>query len=250
MGSIPVGAAAMSSPLVIIVIPTYNERDNLPVLIKELAELELAHWQALIVDDNSPDGTGPAAEELSQKYPLTVVHQESKMGIGRAYQNGFATALAKKPDIIVQMDADLSHNPRVITQMIEQLQNYDLVIGSRYVLGGSISNWQWSRRVISKFANLFVRWLLRSKIHDLTGGFKAFSRFALERLPLKQLSSVGYNFQIEVNIVCERLGLAIKEVPIIFTERKIGQSKFNIRIILESAWRVFLLFFKDVFKIR
>jgi len=236
------------SPLVIIVIPTYNERENLPILIKELAELGLDRWQVLVVDDNSPDGTGELAEKLSRQYPLTVIHGQAKAGIGIAYRNGFAAALAKKPDIIIQMDADLSHSPRVIPQMIKRLKRYDLVIGSRYIPGGGIKNWQWSRRAISKYANLFVRLLLRSKVHDLTTGFKAFSRFALERLPLERLSSVGYNFQIEVTVACERLGLAIGEIPIIFTERKKGKSKFALKIILESALRVFLLFFKDVFK--
>jgi len=236
------------SPFIIIVIPTYNERENLPILIKQLAQLGLEKWQALIVDDNSPDGTGAIAEELSQQYPLEAIHRQSKTGIGTAYRVGFRAALGKKSDIIVQMDADLSHDPRVIPQMIKQIQHYDIVIGSRYIPGGGISNWEWSRRLISKFANLFVRWLLRSKIHDLTGGFKAFSRAALKQVSLEQLSSVGYNFQIEVNILCERLGLTIKEIPIIFTERKVGQSKFNIKIILESARRVFLLAFRDVFK--
>ena len=238
----------MGLPSVIIVIPTYNERENLPELIKQLARLKLANWQALIIDDNSPDGTGALAEEFSQQYPLTVIHRQSKMGLGTAYRVGFTAALARKPDIIVQMDADLSHEPKVIPQMIEQLKYYDIVIGSRYVPGGGISNWSWSRRAISKYANLFVRWLLRSKVHDLTAGFKAFSRSALQRIPMERMSSVGYNFQVEVTVTSERLGLSIAEVPIIFTERRKGKSKFDIKIIMESALRVFLLALRDVFK--
>lgn len=233
---------------IIIVIPTYNESKNLPKLVRQLANLNLDNWQVLIVDDNSPDGTGLIADKLSKEYPLSVIHRSKKKGLGDAYRFGFQKALAEKPDIIIQMDADLSHQPKVILKMINKLKNNDLVIGSRYIYGGRTKNWSKFRKFISRFANLVSRLLLRSKIHDLTSGYKGFSYSALKELPFEQTSSVGYNFQVEMNIISERKGYRICEVPIIFIERKIGQSKFDLKIILESAWRVFKLAFNDFFK--
>ena len=228
---------------IVIVIPTYNERENLPKLVKQLSELNFNNWQVLIIDDNSPDETGAIAEKLSKQYPLSVIHRSSKTGLGDAYRAGFKKALAMNPDIIIQMDADLSHNPKVILKMIDKLNNNDLVIGSRYVFGGGSENWSWFRKLVSQFANIITRLLLRSKIHDLTSGYKAFTYSALNGLPFEQTSSVGYNFQVEMNIMCERKNYRICEIPIIFIERKIGQSKFDIKIIIESALRVFFIGF-------
>ena len=233
---------------IVIVIPTYNEKESLPKLVKQLSELDFNNWQVLIIDDNSPDGTGAIAEELSKQYPLSVIHRSSKTGLGNAYRAGFKKALTMKPDIIIQMDADLSHNPRVILKMIDKLNNHDLVIGSRYVSGGGSENWSRFRKLISQFANVITRLLLSSKIHDLTSGYKAFTYSALKGLSFEQTSSVGYNFQVEMNIMCERQGYRICEIPIIFIERKVGQSKFDIKIIIESALRVFLLAFNVIFK--
>lgn len=234
------------SSSIIIVVPTYNERESLPKLVKQISELGLGDWRVLVVDDNSPDGTGRAAEELSKQYPLSVVHRQSKTGLGGAYREGFKKALEMKPDIIIQMDADLSHDPKMILKMVNQLNNYDLVVGSRYIPGGGSRNWARSRKAISRFANMITQTLLRSGIRDLTSGYKGFTYSALKNLAFERTSSAGYNFQIEMSLMCERKGYRICEVPIIFIERKVGQSKFNVKIIMESAWRVFLLAFRNV----
>lgn len=226
---------------VTIVIPTYNERENLGRLIPQIAALNLPDARILIVDDNSPDGTGRVAAELAKQYPVRVLTRPSKQGLGTAYLAGFRAALAERPDAIVQMDADLSHDPATIPALLEKLETCDLVLGSRYVPGGRIENWHWLRRAISRAGNTYARTLLGLPYRDITGGYKCFRRSALERLDLSRVSSLGYNFQIETTYRAHRLGLNICEVSITFTERTVGKSKFNLRIIIESFWRVLLL---------
>jgi len=231
---------------IVIVIPTYNEKDNLPILLEKIAALQLPDWQAIVVDDNSPDGTGQLAEALKSRYPLGVIHRPRKQGLGSAYRQALTEALDRQPDYVVQMDADLSHDPADIPMLLALARDYDLVIGSRYIPGGATKNWSGFRRRISRSANFLVRLILSSKIHDLTSGFKVFRDEVLDKLNLDQTSSRGYNFQIEVSVMVERLGYRIKEMPIIFTERRSGHSKFSLRIVLECAWRVFLLAFRHV----
>jgi len=223
---------------VCLVVPTYNEKDNLPLFISAVAKLGLPNWQMIIIDDNSPDGTGQLADQLADQYPIKVIHREKKLGLGSAYRQGFQAALNTPADFIVQMDADLSHDPKDIPGLLNQLSDHDVAVGSRYISGGGSTNWSKDRKFISSWANRLTRILLRSRLHDLTSGFKAYTHSALNQLHLTDTSSQGYNFQIETSILLEKQGLKIIEVPIIFTERKIGKSKFNLPIILECAVKV------------
>lgn len=227
--------------MIVIVIPTYNEKDNLPALLAQIAVLRLPDWRAIIVDDNSPDNTGQIAENLRSQYPLEVIHRAKKMGLGSAYREGFARALALGADQVLQMDADLSHDPAVIPELLKNLRQADWTIGARYIKGGGSRNWSWPRKALSRLANAIVRRLLGSRLHDLTSGYKAFQAATLKRLDWNAISSLGYNFQIEVNIALERAGCTAVEVPIIFIERQSGKSKFDLAIIWESIRRVFYL---------
>ncbi len=229
-------------PRVYVVTPTYNEKDNLPILAERIFALKIPDLHLVIVDDNSPDGTGRIADELRQKYPITVINREKKTGLGKAYVQAFQS-LPPEAEIVIQMDADLSHDPSVIPAMLEKIKNCDVVLGSRYIPGGKIENWDFGRQLISKFGNLYARLVLGLPYHDLTGGFKCWRKDFLKKMNLEKLSSVGYNFQIETTNLAHKLGAKICEVPITFTERKTGASKFNLGIILESFWKVFLLRF-------
>ena len=229
-----------------VVIPTYNERENLPLLVEGLFALGLPEFELVVVDDNSPDGTGRVADELAKKYPITVLHREGKQGLGTAYVAGFKEVLSRAPtdSHIIQMDADLSHDPNVIPTLLHASEKCDLVLGSRYIAGGKIERWGTSRRLISKFGNIYARLVLSLPYHDLTGGFKCFRTKTLEAIEFSSLSSVGYNFQIETTYLTHKKGFLICEVPITFTERKTGSSKFNWAIISESFWKVLLLRFR------
>ncbi len=229
---------------IVVLVPTYNERNNLKVLVEDVFGLKIPGLKMVVIDDNSPDGTGELAEELSKKYPLQVIHREKKSGLGSAYVLAFKKVIflaENRPDFIVQMDADLSHDPVVIPQFLENIKRCDLVLGSRYVFGGKIENWSFFRRLISRFGNLYARFILRLPYHDLTSGFKCFRREVLENIDLDSLNSVGYNFQIETTYKAQQRGYKIVEVPITFTERKVGVSKFNLGIILESFFKVLFL---------
>src|SRR3989338_326135 len=235
---------------VFIVTPTYNERGNLEEFVKRVAKAGVPDFKIIVVDDNSPDGTGRLADELAKTYPLKVLHRASKAGLGTAYVHAFKKILAGEfdgwgqPDHIVQMDADLSHEPKAILNMLTAAQNHDLVLGSRYIPGGAIKNWNVSRRLLSRFGNIYARAILGLPYRDLTGGFKCFKRHVLENIDLDSLSSVGYNFQIETTHKAHLAGHKINEIPITLTERKEGKSKINLPIILESFWRVLLLRFQ------
>ncbi len=244
-----------------VVTPTYNEKDNLPVLAEKIFALKIPDLHLMVVDDNSPDGTGRIADELRQKYPMdsmgsprvTVIHREQKSGLGKAYVEGFrALCYGIVPDYVIQMDADLSHDPAMIPMMLEKInpstgsgqEPCDLVLGSRYIPGGKIENWGLFRRLISRFGNFYARAVLGLPYRDLTGGFKCFRREVLEKIDLLSLSSVGYNFQIETTYAAYKKGFKICEIPITFTERKVGASKFNLGITIEAFWRVLVLRFR------
>ena len=231
---------------IIVVIPTYNEKNNILRLLNQIFALKVDGLNILIVDDNSPDGTGRLVEELKRNnIYLDILHRESKQGLGKAYVAGFKEALSKGADYIFEMDADFSHDPKYIPEFLKTIKNYDLVLGSRYIKGGGVSNWNLTRRLISRFGNIYARLILGLPFHDLTGGFKCYRRQVLEKINLDDLSSVGYNFQIESTYKVYQAGFRIAEIPIIFTERAEGVSKFNFKIMLESFWKVLQLKFKN-----
>jgi len=231
-----------------VVIPTYNEADNLPSMAEALLALSLPGLQLLVVDDNSPDGTGAVAEGLAQRYNesgcdrprIAVLHRAGKAGLGTAYVEGMRKALDEGAEFVVQMDADFSHSPRYIPQMLGVMlaTGADVVVGSRYVPGGSLDEgWSMWRRFISWWANLYSRMLLGLRIRDMTAGFKLWRRQALQDIGLDTVRSNGYSFQVEMAYLSEKLGLRVIEVPIHFEDRRIGQSKLDVPVKIESAWR-------------
>ncbi|MFA6255220.1 MAG: polyprenol monophosphomannose synthase [Patescibacteria group bacterium] len=229
-------------PKIIIVIPTYNEKNNIIKLIEQIFALGIEGLNILVVDDNSPDGTGRIVEERKKINPqLDILHRQQKAGLGKAYLAGFSEALKRGADYIFEMDADFSHDPRYIPEFLNKIKDYDLVLGSRYIFGGGTKNWNLVRRLISRFGNIYARLILNLPLKDLTGGFKCYRHAVLEKINLADLSSVGYNFQIETTFKAYQAGFRIAEIPIIFTERAEGKSKFNLKIILESFWQVLLL---------
>ncbi|RLD09062.1 MAG: polyprenol monophosphomannose synthase [Chloroflexota bacterium] len=230
-----------------VVIPTYNEAENLPLMANSLFELAIDNLNLLIVDDNSPDGTGEIAESLKDKFPtrVSVLHREGKQGLGTAYLQGFDHCLKKGAEAIVQMDADFSHNPGIVTSLLEQLKEYDLVIGSRYVTGGSLDdNWAAWRKSLSSFGNIYARWILRLPIKDVTGGFRAWRRETLLGIPLARVKSQGYAFQVEMAYIAYALGYRIREIPIYFAERERGDSKMSLGIQAEAAKRVWSILYE------
>lgn len=230
-----------------VVIPTYNELGSLEYLVSSIFSLDIPGVSAVVVDDNSPDGTGARADELALKYPITVIHRLEKCGLGTAYVEAFRSILdsKSKPDYIIQMDADLSHNPKDIPRFLEKIKECDVVLGSRYVRGGGTENWSIVRKLISRFGCFFSRVVLGLPYRDLTGGFKCYRKDVLEKMNLDSLSSVGYNFQIETTYRAHKQGARICEIPIIFTERKTGVSKFNLAIVVESFIKVLALRFRE-----
>lgn len=234
--------------MVYVVTPTYNEKENLPILAEKIFALKIPDLSLLVVDDNSPDGTGKIAEDLAKKHPVKVIHRQGKQGLGTAYAAAFKEILklTSSQDVnIVQMDADLSHDPAAIPELLEKIKDCDIVLGSRYILGGRTENWDFFRKLVSRFGNFYARLVLGLPYRDLTGGFKCFRKEVLENIDLGSLSSVGYNFQIETTYRAHQKGYKIRETPIVFRERKTGQSKFNIKIILESFWKVLRLRFQS-----
>ena len=227
----------------VVVIPTYNEVENLPNIVGELLSLGIDGLQILIVDDNSPDRTGDLADELAGRYPdcLHVIHREKQMGLGTAYIAGFRHALDHGADYIIQMDADFSHSPSYIPQFLEKIVGYDVVVGSRYVEGGRLDDrWGFGRYLLSWWANsIYTRIILGVKVRDATAGFKCWRREALEGIDLSHIQSSGYVFQVEMAYVCEKLGYRVLEVPIYFEDRRIGRSKMSMSVKLEAALRVF-----------
>jgi len=226
-----------------IVIPTYNEKDNLKILVKKISELKIENSYIIIVDDNSPDKTGVLADKLAEDYNLSVIHRSAKQGLGSAYKQGFSLAIQNDADLIVQMDADLSHNPDDIPRLITVcLEGYDLVIGSRKIKGGQIVNWNLWRKFCSWGAMSFARLALNIKTKDLTAGFRCFKKEALQKINFQNIKSNGYAWLEEIIYLAEKNNLKIKEVPVSFVDRKAGRSKLGKKEIIE--------FFKTIFRLK
>jgi dolichol-phosphate mannosyltransferase len=224
-----------------VVLPTYNECENLPEIVPAiLAASPLI--DVLVVDDNSPDGTGQLADGIAARDPrVHVLHREKKEGLGRAYLAGFAEALGRGYARIIEMDADFSHDPSRLPALLAE--NADLVLGSRYVEGGGTVNWGLGRRILSKGGSLYARFILGLRVRDLTGGFKCFRREVLEALDLPSVKSSGYAFQIELTYRAIKRGFSVREVPITFVDRRVGKSKMNRRIVTEALWMVWKIRF-------
>ena len=221
-----------------IVIPTYDERATLPKLLAAIRGVS-PDFYLTIVDDNSPDGTGVVADELAeQDKRIHVIHRKAKLGLGSAYREGFAYALENKMDYICQMDADMSHDPHSLPQMLREIKNCDLVIGSRYLRGVRVNNWAFRRLLLSKFANLYVQFIAPLPLEDSTSGYKCFHRRVLEGIALDRVHSDGYCFQIEINYLAYKQGFKIVEIPITFFERQGGFSKMSRNIVWEAFWLV------------
>ncbi len=229
-------------PHVVVVVPTYNERPNLEALVHGVLALGPA-YRLLIVDDASPDGTGKLAESLACAFPgrIEVMHRPGKGGLGPAYRAGFRRALELEPDLIAQMDADLSHDPAALPALVAAARRHDLVIGSRYVAGGGTTGWPVWRQLLSKAGGHYARWVLDVPVADLTGGYKVWRRATLQDIELAALRSDGYAFSIEATWRAIRSGASVVEVPILFTERVAGASKLSRRIVVEAAILVWLL---------
>jgi dolichol-phosphate mannosyltransferase len=223
---------------VLVVVPTYNERDNIEIIAERLrSAVPEAHL--LVVDDNSPDGTGKLADELADRDDhVHVLHRTAKDGLGAAYVAGFGWARAQGYDVVVEMDADGSHAPEQLPRLLAGLANADLVLGSRYVEGGSVVNWPKSRELLSRGGNLYTRLLLRLPLRDATGGYRAYRRTVLDGLRLDEISSQGYCFQVDLAWQTWQQGHRVVEVPITFVERERGESKMNRKIVIEALWRV------------
>lgn len=234
------GSAPTTGTEILVVIPTYNERDNLPEVVHQVLALG-DKYAVLVVDDNSPDGTGDIANELARTTEgrVQALHREAKQGLGRAYVAGFTQALASGAPVIAQMDADLSHRPHDLQCMVDALtDDTDLVLGSRYVPHGATEGWPWHRRLISRAGGIYAGRVLGLPIRDLTGGFKVWRREVLEAIDLPGITSDGYSFQIETTYRAVRCGARVVQVPIVFHDRVAGKSKLSRRVVFEAAIKV------------
>jgi dolichol-phosphate mannosyltransferase len=231
----------------VVVLPTYNEAENIREVVSQIRR-QPGDFHILIVDDASPDGTGELADLLSAEHPgeVSVLHRSAKDGLGRAYVAGFRHAVKQDYDVIVQMDADLSHNPDYLPAMLRELADRDLVLGSRYLRGVNVVNWDLKRLILSKLATTYARWITGLRFTDVTSGFKCWRREALEAIGLDRIFSSGYLFQIETTYRADRLNLRIAETPIIFYERNFGRSKIDFVIIAEALAGVILLRLKRI----
>ena len=232
-----------SGPSALVIVPTFNERDNLPMLVDAL--MNYPNVDLLVVDDASPDGTGDVADALARRHPgrIDVMHRTERPGLGRSYIDGIRRAIERPVDVICQMDADLSHDPRHLADLIAATARADVVLGSRYVSGGGIVNWPRRRRFLSRFANTYVRLITRLLVQDCTSGYRCWRRATLASLPLDRFASDGYSFLVEMLYVAQEFGARITEVPITFVERRQGESKMSSRVLVESAltpWRLIL----------
>jgi len=232
---------------VLVVIPTYKERENLVELMGRVFAQPIPDLHVLIIDDNSPDGTGALADDLRAKDPrIDVMHRPAKLGLGSAYVAGFRYALDRGYDAVFEMDADFSHNPDSLPEFLRELGDADLVVGSRYLYGVTVVNWPLTRLILSYGANLYTRVITGLPIKDATGGYKCFRRQVLEALDLDRVKSDGYGFQIEINFKTWRKKFRIKEIPILFVDRRAGVSKMSRRIVWEAAWMVWRLRLLDL----
>jgi dolichol-phosphate mannosyltransferase len=235
----------------LIIIPTYNERKNIEALIKSIQALDTGvDLGILVVDDNSPDGTGKFLEELTKSNDrVHVIHRPSKLGLGSAYIAGFKWALGRRDvKYVFEMDADFSHDPGAIPQFLGEIKEADAVLGSRYLNGITVVNWPLSRLILSVAANIYTRVITGMPLKDATGGFKCFRREVLESLPLDRIKSDGYSFQIEVNFLSWKKGFRIKEIPIVFVDRTAGASKMSRRIVWEAVFLVWKLRLGSLYK--
>jgi len=223
----------------LVVIPTYNEAANLPHIVPQVLAQD-PRLDVLVVDDNSPDGTGRMADELAATNPrVHVLHREGKLGLGTAYIRGFRWALERTYDYVFEMDADFSHDPVHLKEFLKAIEDADVVLGSRYLHGKvTVVNWPMGRLMLSYCANIYARWITGLRIWDLTGGFKCFRRRVLETIDLSQVRSNGYAFQIEMSVRAWRQGFKLRETPIVFVDRTEGQSKMNRAIVREAVWMV------------
>ena len=239
----------MADKRALVIIPTYNEADNLHNLIPQVM-IQDARLHVLVVDDGSPDGTGDIADEFAVKSPrVHVMHREGKQGLGTAYVAGFRWALERDYDYIFEMDADFSHDPKHLPEFLAAIQDADLVLGSRYLSGRvTVVNWPVTRLLLSYFANVYARTVTGLRLYDATGGFKCFRREVLEALDLDAVHSNGYGFQIEVSFRAWRKGFRIKEIPIVFVDRTDGSSKMSGAIVREAVWMVWWLRLKRMFR--
>jgi dolichol-phosphate mannosyltransferase len=225
----------------LVVVPTYNEAMNLPLIVPQVLAQD-PRLEVLVVDDNSPDGTGQMADEMAAAEPrIHVLHRPGKGGLGKAYLAGFRWALDRDYEFIFEMDADFSHDPRFLSVFLEAAKDADLVIGSRYKTGVNVINWPISRLLLSIGANQYARWVTGLPIVDSTGGFKCFRRHVLEAIEFERVRSNGYSFQIEMTFRAWKKGFRLVEIPIVFTDRVEGQSKMNKRIVREAIWMVWWL---------
>ena len=231
----------------LVIVPTYNERDNIDALIARL--LALPHGlEVLVVDDHSPDGTAAVVREWMARDPrVHLIERPGKLGLGSAYRDGFRYALDHGAELIFEMDADFSHDPESIGEFLKYATEFDLVLGSRYLHGVTVVNWPLSRLILSYTANLYTRLVTGLPLADATGGYKCFRRRALTGVRLDRVRSDGYAFQIEMSFKCWKRGFRIKEIPIVFVDRRAGVSKMNRRIIWEAAWMVWRLRLLDLF---
>jgi len=231
----------------LVIVPTYNERDNIDALIGRLLALPYG-LEVLVVDDHSPDGTAAVVREWAARDPrVHLIERPGKLGLGSAYRDGFRYALDRGAEYVFEMDADFSHDPESIGEFLKHAEHADLVLGSRYLHGVTVVNWPLSRLILSFTANLYTRIVTGLPVKDATGGFKCFRRRALEGVRLDRVRSDGYSFQIEMSFKCWKRGFRIKEIPIVFVDRRAGVSKMNRRIIWEAAWMVWRLRLLDLF---
>jgi dolichol-phosphate mannosyltransferase len=237
----------MTAEKILIIIPTYNELENIEKLIREIYTIN-SSLDILIVDDNSPDGTGEHVKKLKEQFEnLYLIEREGKLGLGTAYVAGFNFALQNGYSIIFEMDADFSHDPKEIPNFLEAIKESDVVIGSRYIKGVNVVNWPLSRLLLSYFANKYTRFVTGLPLCDSTGGFKCFKRKVLESINLDEVRSGGYSFQIEMNFKAWKKGFKLKEIPIIFIDRAVGKSKMSKVIFREAVWMVWKLKIKSLF---
>ena len=239
-----------NNPISMIVIPTYNERENIAQLVKIILGIA-PDFQITIVDDNSPDGTGQLADELAESYPgVHVLHRPGKQGLGTAYVKGFQYALEVGADYIFEMDADFSHDPYRLPDFVKAIEDYDFVLGSRYLNGVRVEGWRFRRLLLSKFANIYASYIMVLPIWDFTGGFRCYRREVLEAIDLDNICSDGYAFQIEMLYYAIRAGFHVTEIPFLFREREYGDSKISRHVVREAFWLVLKLHapFREIFE--
>lgn len=243
-----IGFLKMQEKQILVIIPTYNERENIVLIIPEIKKV-LPEADILVVDDSSPDGTAQCVKEMASTIDgVYLLERPEKNGLGRAYISGFLWALQRSYKFIFEMDADFSHDPKYLPEFLKAIESSDLVIGSRYVSGVNVVNWPISRLLLSYCGNKFASFITGISVRDCTGGYKCFRRELLEKLNLDKISSSGYSFQVEINYYAWKKGFKIMEIPIVFTDRKLGVSKMSTKIIREAFLLMWKLRFVSLFK--